>query len=77
MLYITNSYMRMLFGTTKYHQHSRFIDEIPVNLLTNRMRHGFNRSAERKEQERNAIAFGRQIRSVSDINSSFLKSQEK
>lgn len=79
MLYITNSYMRMLFGTTKYHQHSRFIDEIPVNLLTNpNERHGFNRSAERKEQKSsNAIAFGRQIRSVSDINSSFLKSLRK
>jgi len=78
-LYITNSHSRMLYGSTQYYRPSRFIDEIPEHLFINmnESRTYEKQGARKDNRVSSTMAFGRQINSASDINSSFLMSLRK
>ena len=44
-LYLCHAWSRMLFGTTDYRPPSRFLDEIPAELIDGRRRRGAARRA--------------------------------
>lgn len=72
-LYITNASSRMLFGSTRTYMPSRFIEEIPSDLLDD-LNNPFPKSTHNAPSSTNTVSFGRQISTPNDVNKDFLAS---
>lgn len=67
-IYLSNAKCRMLFGSTSYNRESRFLKEIPDNLVTG----GVNEAASRRlgqDSERKSVPYASNVVDLNDLKS--------